>query len=105
MLILPLIATAQSPKQTADYLSSVQQLNTAILENPTFEAYYNRALVLFILGDYNGAIRDNTHALELNSADKNVYLNRGKAKDAIGDYQSAIKDFDKVLTGKMVLLK
>ena len=80
-----------------DYTGALQDLNSSILLKTSYEAYAARALVLYNTGNYSDAVRNDTHALEINPNGKEAYLNRGKSLFAIGNHRAAISDFEKVI--------
>jgi len=49
------------------------------------------------LGNYLGAIADNTKAITLNPNCADAYNNRGSAKNNLKDYRGAIDDFTKAI--------
>lgn len=49
------------------------------------------------LGDFDGADKDFSKAIELNPNNFNAYLERALLKDAIGDFTGAIEDYSKVI--------
>jgi len=59
--------------------------------------YYNRGIAKDEANDFNGAIKEYSKAIELNSKHINAYYNRGLAKEALTDYKGAIRDFNKVI--------
>lgn len=67
--------------------------------NPTHASIYQlRGNAHFHLGNMQNAIRDYTHAISLDSANKIIhYSNRATAYYFNGDFKNAIKDFNKVL--------
>lgn len=95
-ILLPLIGFAQAENRIV-LMDSLQQLNTTILQNPTYEGYFMRASILARLGDYTGAAHNYTDAISLNASDKNAYFERGKARYAIGDVKGALPDFEKII--------
>ncbi len=56
---------AQEPSTPSGLQDSLLVLNNSILTKPSFDAYYNRGLIMFQLGDFTGAIRDFTSATEI----------------------------------------
>lgn len=86
-LVLSTLACAQARAQGADFERS-QQLNRDGLEKMR-------------KGDYDGAIRDFTIAINLSrlpGATAGLYLNRAQAREKKGDIEGALKDLDKSLS-------
>jgi lipoprotein NlpI len=59
------------------------------------DAYFNRGLIKEQKGDLNGAIADNTQALNLNPKDARAYCNRGLARLGQQDLDGALVDLRK----------
>ena len=77
----------------------VAELTEAIRTNPNdATAYYNRGVVKFSLGDYQGALSDYSEAIRIKPSDVASYLNRGSAKRKLGDKQGAKADYEKAIT-------
>ena len=60
-------------------------------------ALSNRGNIRLALGDPQGAIRDQTKAIEISPDDLDPYLNRGIAEEALNLWEDAIKDYKYVL--------
>ena len=60
-------------------------------------AYFNQGITKMGQGDYDGAIADFDHAIELDPSHVSAYYNRGEAKRGKGDYESAIADCDRAI--------
>jgi tetratricopeptide (TPR) repeat protein len=58
-------------------------------------AYYNRALARAQTQDIEGAILDNTKAIELDPSYADAYFNRGSAYWKNKDYANTIADLEK----------
>lgn len=91
------ISAAFAQTSAPAYLDTLKQLNISILNKPTYDAYFNRATLMYRFGDYTGAIRDFTEAIALNATDKTAYNLRGKTKISIGEVQGALLDFEKAI--------
>jgi tetratricopeptide (TPR) repeat protein len=66
------------------------------VKNPKDEqyiAYIEEGYKKFDSGDFKGAIKDFSKALELNPADYLAFFNRATAKQEIADFKGAIQDF------------
>lgn len=81
------------PVQTAlDYLAA------EIAQQPRYAPFYNdRATVLFETGDYAGAVRDYTRALELMPDSFSLRANRAVANFELGEYSQAVEDLNEVV--------
>src|SRR6266540_2815264 len=67
-----------------------------VKRNPTEASSYNdRGMAKHKNGDFDGAIADFTHAIELNPKFSEAYYNRGLAKDQKGDLDGAISDYNR----------
>jgi tetratricopeptide (TPR) repeat protein len=62
------------------------------------EAYLNRGLAHYRLGDYRAAIADNNQAIRLKHYDFRAYYNRGVASAGVGNYSDAITDYNRALS-------
>jgi len=60
-------------------------------------AWSNRGNVRLMLGDPEGAIADQTHAMEIDPAHLDPHLNRGTAEEALGRGQEAAEDYRWIL--------
>ena len=61
-------------------------------------AYYNRALSYFLLGEYNKSINDFDEALKLNKEDYEAYNDKGNAYYRQGNFDEAIESYKKALS-------
>ncbi|SRR6266540_831193 len=69
-----------------------------VKRNPTEASSYNdRGMAKHKNGDFDGAIADFTHAIELNPKFSEAYYNRGLAKKQKGDLDGAIADYNRVI--------
>ena len=60
-------------------------------------ALSNRGNIRLALGDPEGAITDQTHAIKMSPEDSDPYLNRGIAEEALGLWEDAKNDYNYVL--------
>jgi len=60
-------------------------------------ALSNRGNIRLALGDPEGAITDQTHAIKMSPEDSDPYLNRGIAEEALGLWEEAKNDYNYVL--------
>jgi tetratricopeptide (TPR) repeat protein len=85
-------------RKFADSKKAIEYLNEAIKLKPDYvEAFNNRGLAYFNLGQYQRAIKDYNNALRLKPDFTGAYYNRGAAYDDLGQYQRAIEDYDNAL--------
>tara|TARA_B100001250_G_scaffold252139_1_gene216819 strand:- start:437 stop:1219 length:783 start_codon:yes stop_codon:yes gene_type:complete len=67
-------------------------------ENPDDPvALSNRGNIRLSLGDAQGALRDQTKAIEISPEDLDLYLNRGIAEEALQRWEDASNDYNYVL--------
>ena len=71
--------------------------NTEIAQSKTSEFYYEQGVENYKSGDYQGAIKDFSKAIEIYPQNFNAYYNRGLMKLILKDYLGAISDFSKVI--------
>jgi tetratricopeptide (TPR) repeat protein len=81
------------PVQRAlDYLAA------EIAQQPRYAPFYNdRATVLFETGDYAGAVRDYTTALDIMPDSFSLRANRAVAYFEMGDFSKAVEDLNEVV--------
>ena len=105
----PVIATKSNATNADDYYAQIlasankkgreqtiiRLTNQALKLRRTSFAYIMRAYAKNDLGDYKGAIKDQTIALEIKPNNEVAYLNRGLAKFNIGDIKGSLTDFNK----------
>ena len=63
----------------------------------TYVDYLNRGNTKYDKGDWDGAIADYNHAIELKSDYAAAYDNRGNAKRKKGDWEGAIADYTQAI--------
>jgi len=71
-------------------------LSAAIAQTSAVD-YLNRGVIEKANGDFDGAIADYTHAIELDPIYAAAYSNRGNAKQAKGDLDGAIADCNRAI--------
>ena len=77
--------------------SVTPSLANSIAQSSNAEAYNNRGLAKYELGDKKGAIADYNEAIRINPNFAKAYYNRGTAKYELGDKKGAIADFNEVI--------
>jgi Flp pilus assembly protein TadD len=97
VLVMVVLAAGLLTGATHRYLgrwsTSEELLNYMIGLAPRSPVLYNnRATVLTNKGDYDGAVRDCTKAVELKPDYAEAYCNRGNTLDRAGSYEQAIQD-------------
>ena len=81
-----------------DYKISESYFNEVIKLNSNYsEAYNNRGIVKYNLGNINEAIEDYNKAIELNPNYAEAYNNRGIVKYNLGNINEAIEDYNKAI--------
>jgi len=76
----------------------VSTYDATIAQDPNnVDAYNNRGLSKYAEGDFDGALADFNHAIELQPKRADPYLNRGRIKSDRGDLPGAITDYDKAI--------
>lgn len=84
------------PVKNSDYELVKNDLNQVIKLAPDFAyAYYNRANLFAMVGDYHAAIVDYNKVLELDSNFADAYYNRGLTYIYIGNNKQGIADLSK----------
>ncbi len=78
--------------------AELEDLNRAIERDPEdTEAYFNRGVILYSLGNLEAALADLTRAIELNPQNAGAYFSRGGIHDELGNTEEAIADYTKFL--------
>lgn len=81
-----------------DYAQALASYDMAIKLDPQLaEAYNNRGIVKYDLGQFSTAVEDYTTAIKLKTGFINALNNRGNAYVALGQFQNAVKDIEAVL--------
>lgn len=73
---------------------STRCFSESISLKPSYEAYFNRAIIRRTNGDPVGAIQDYSLAIEINPDEAQAYNNRGNARRDIGDLEGALLDYN-----------
>ena len=93
-----LFEKALQESKDGDFIKAEQDWSTYLNENPyDAAALSNRGNIRLALGDPQGAIRDQTKAIEISPKDLDPYLNRGIAKEALQLWEEASIDYKYVL--------
>ncbi len=98
--VLPqlLFEKALQESKDGDFIQADQDWSSYLNENPNdAAALSNRGNIRLALGDPQGAIRDQTKAIEVSPEDLDPYLNRGIAKEALKLWEEASNDYKYVL--------
>ncbi len=83
-----------------DFRGAIEDYSRAIkLDSGFKQAYENRGVAKFRLGDNKGAIEDYTSALKIDPADYNTLARRGVSEFDIKDYTRTIEDITKAIDG------
>ena len=77
--------------------SVTPSLANSIAQSSNAEAYNNRGLAKYELGDKKGAIADYNEAIRLNPNFAEAYNNRGLAKSDLGDKKGEIADYNEAI--------
>jgi tetratricopeptide (TPR) repeat protein len=76
-------------RETTRTSSTIMVLNT--------EMYFVRAYAKFVRGDYPGALRDYTKAIETNPMHVQAFYNRGDLHKKMGDLDAALADYNEAI--------
>ena len=89
---------ALQESKEGNFIQAEKDWNLFLDDNPyDAAALSNRGNILLALGDPEGAIRDQTKAIEISPTDLDPYLNRGIAEEALKRWEDAYKDYKYVL--------
>ena len=89
---------ALQESRDGDFVQAEKDWNLFLMENPyDAAALSNRGNIRLALGDPQGAIRDQTKAIEISPEDIDPYLNRGIAEEALNLWDAASIDYRHVL--------
>ena len=81
-----------------DFIQAEKDWGFYLQDNPDdVAALSNRGNIRLALGDPQGAIRDQTKAIEISPENVDPYLNRGIAEEALKLWEDATKDYQYVL--------
>ncbi len=93
-----LFEKALQESKDGDFMQAEKDWSFYLNENPNdAAALSNRGNIRLALGDPQGAIRDQTKAIEVSPEDLDPYLNRGIAKEALKLWEEASNDYKYVL--------
>ena len=93
-----LFEKALQESNDGDFLQAEKDWSFYLNDNPDdAAALSNRGNIRLALGDPQGAIRDQTKAIEISPEDLDPYLNRGIAKEALQLWEEASIDYNYVL--------
>ena len=98
--VLPklLFEKALQESKDGDFIHAEKDWSSYLNENPDdAAALSNRGNIRLALGDPQGAIVDQTKAIEISPEDLDPYLNRGIAKEALQLWEDASEDYKYVL--------
>ena len=89
---------ALQESKDGDFIQAEKDWNSYLKDNPgDASALSNRGNIRLALGDPQGAIQDQTRAIEISPDDLDPYLNRGIAKEALQLWGEASNDYKYVL--------
>ena len=89
---------ALQESKDGDFIQAEKDWNLYLNDNPNDAAgLSNRGNIRLALGDPEGALRDQTKAIEISPEDLDPYLNRGIAEEALQLWEEASKDYNYVL--------
>ena len=93
-----LFEKALQESNDGDFIQAEKDWSFYLNGNPNdAAALSNRGNIRLALGDPQGAIRDQTLAIEISPEDIDPYLNRGIAEEALQRWEDASKDYKYVL--------
>ena len=93
-----LFERALQESKNGDFIQAQEDWSLFLIENPNdAAALSNRGNIRLALGDPQGAIRDQTKAIEISPEDLDPYLNRGIAEEALKLWEDASNDYKHVL--------
>ncbi len=98
--VLPkfLFEKALQESKNGNFIQAEKDWSIYLNNNPNDPAALsNRGNILLALGDPEGAIRDQTKAIEISPEDLDPYLNRGIAEEALKLWDEASNDYKYVL--------
>jgi len=82
----------------SDPQKAIEYLDSAIKMKPDYaEAFHNRGIAYYDLGQYERAIEDYNESIRLNPDEGYAYHNRGNTYNKLGQYQRAIEDFNEAI--------
>tara|TARA_Y100001968_G_scaffold186164_1_gene170527 strand:+ start:1118 stop:1906 length:789 start_codon:yes stop_codon:yes gene_type:complete len=93
-----LFEKALQESKDGDFIKAERDWSIYLNDNPSdAAALSNRGNIRLALGDPEGAIRDQTKAMEISPEDLDPYLNRGIAEEALQLWEDARNDYNYVL--------
>ena len=93
-----LFEKALQESKNGDFNQAEKDWNFYLNENPNdAAALSNRGNIRLALGDPEGAIKDQTKAIEILPEDLDPYLNRGIAEEALQRWEDASRDYRYIL--------
>ena len=88
-----LFEKALQESKDGDFIQAEKDWSLFLNDNPdNAAALSNRGNIRLALGDFQGAIRDQTKAIEISPEDLDPYLNRGIAEEALKLWEDASND-------------
>ena len=97
---LPIVLYEKALQESkhGDFMQAEKDWSLFLNENPNdAAALSNRGNIRLALGDPEGAIRDQTKAIEISPEELDPYLNRGIAEEALSLWDAARNDYNYVL--------
>ena len=96
-----LFEKALEESKKGDFIQAEKDWNLFLSDHPNdAAALSNRGNIRLFLGNPQGAIRDQTRAIEISPDDLDPYLNRGIAEETLKLWEDATNDYNYVLKNK-----
>lgn len=93
------ISSGQKKFRAKDYDGAIAELDRVIASNPDLgEAYVERAVIYYQLGNYADAIDDLNFALKQNSESAKAYSYRGLIYSSLGEHEQAFEDHERAIS-------
>jgi len=80
-----------------DFGRGLDYLERALTAAPSQAYFFRGNIHVLSTAEYEAALADYTHALELNPADDRAYTNRGNTYYALAQYDAALADYNRAL--------
>ena len=80
-----------------DFGRGLDYLGRALAAAPSQAYFFQGNIHVLSTAEYEAALSDYTHALELNPADDRAYINRGNIYYALAQYDAALTDYNRAL--------
>ena len=80
-----------------DFGRGLDYLGQALAVAPSQAYFFLGNIHVLSTAEYDAALADYTHALELNPADDRAYINRGNTHYALAQYDAALADYNRAL--------